>query len=273
MCAMITADTIEKSINKTYRNRIWTPFINAIKTYSLIRENDRIAVCISGGKDSVLMAVLFKMLLRYSDFPFEVRYVSMDPGYNSENLELLKYNAELLNIPLEIFRTNVFKVANRQEKSPCYLCAKMRRGHLYNYAKENGCNKIALGHHFNDVIETTVMGMFYSSQLQGMMPKLKSTNFEGMELIRPLYCIHEEDIIKWQNYNELRFLRCACAFTDSSEHDESLSKRKEIKNLLKELKKNNPNIEKSIFNSLHNVCIETFPGYKKNGEHYGYENN
>ena len=270
---MNTIQDIEKSINKTYRNRIWTPFINALKTYSLIKENDKIAVCISGGKDSMLMALLFKMLLRHSDFFFQVEYVSMNPGYNTRNLELLKSNCELLEIPVKIFDTNVFRVANRQEKNPCYLCAKMRRGHLYNFAKENGCNKIALGHHFNDVIETTVMSMFYSSQLQGMMPVLDSTNFEGMKLIRPLYCVHENDIINWQRYNGLEFLQCACAFTEENEHDESLSKRKEIKNLIKELKKINPNIEKSIFNSIHNVHVDTFPSFRQNGEQHGFKLN
>ena len=262
---------IERSISKTYRDRIWTKFIRAVKTYGLINENDRIAVCISGGKDSMLMAVLFRMLLRYSDFPFEAKYLVMDPGYSETNRNKILENAKILDIPAEIFETNIFTVANRQEKNPCYLCAKMRRGHLYNKAKELGCNKIALGHHFNDVIETTVMSMFYSSQLQAMLPILDSTNFEGMKLIRPLYCVREEDIINWQIYNELEFLRCACSFTQESRDDENLSKRKEVKQLIKQLKTSNKNIEKSIFNSIHNVCVDTFPGYKLSGERYGFE--
>lgn len=267
-----TISEIENSINKTYREEIWTPFINAIKTYKLINENDKIAVCISGGKDSFLMALLFKMLLKHTDFPFEVEYLVMDPGYNKENKEKLIRTAEIFQISLTVFETNIFDIANKQEKSPCYLCAKMRRGHLYNKAKELGCNKIALGHHFSDVIETTVMSMFYSSQLQAMLPRLSSDNFENMELIRPLYCINERSIIKWMKYNELEFLNCACRFTEQSESESHISKRKEVKEIIAELKKNNSNIEKSIFNSIHNVCIETFPGYKKDGKHiYFYE--
>lgn len=263
---MSSIDQIEKSINKTYREKIWTPFINAIKKYKLIEENDKIAVCISGGKDSMIMALLFKMLLKHSDFPFDVKYLAMDPGFSATNRNLLISNAKLFEIPLEIFETNIFRVANKQEKNPCYLCAKMRRGHLYNKAKELGCNKISLGHHFSDVIETTVMAMFYSSQLQGMLPKLNSTNFEGMTLIRPMYLIHEDDIIKWKNYNQLDFLDCACLITENKEKQIDLSMRKQTKEIIRELRKNNPNIEKSIFNSIHNVNIETFPSYRENGE-------
>lgn len=259
-------NTIENSINKTYRDRLWTPFINAIKKYNLINENDKIAVCISGGKDSMLMALLFKMLLKHSDFPFEVTYLVMNPGYNKENLELIKSNANLLDIPIEIFETNIFSISEKQEKNPCYICAKMRRGALYKKAQELGCNKIALGHHFNDVIETTVLSMFYGSQLQGMLPILDSTNYEGMKLIRPLYMIKEEDIINWAKYNNLKFLQCACVLTEKSKDIEGLSKRKEIKELIESLKKNNSNIEKSIFNAIHNVCLDTFPEIKTNGE-------
>lgn len=264
---------VERSISTTYRERLWTPFINAIKTYKLIEEGDRIAVCISGGKDSMLLAKLMQMLQRHSDCNFEIQFLVMDPGYNAENRAQIVKNAALLEIPIQIFDTNIFDVTYKTEESPCYLCAKMRRGHLYRMAMDAGCNKIALGHHFSDVIETTVLGMFYGSQLQGMMPKLRSQNFEGMELIRPMYCIHEQDIIAWRNYNELEFIQCACRLTLNTvvnDDGSSNSKRKEIKELLKNLKKINPNIEKSIFNSIHAVCIETFPGYKANGEQHSF---
>ena len=259
---------VERSIQKKYHRQLWTPFIRAVKRYALIREGDRIAVCISGGKDSMLMAKLMQMLNRHSDFPFEVVYLVMDPGYNRLNRQKTESNAKLLQIPVTIFETNIFDVANSSDKSPCYLCARMRRGSLYAKAKELGCNKIALGHHMNDVIETTLMAMFYSSQLQGMLPKLNSTNFEGMELIRPLYCIREEDILAWCTYNGLEFIRCACRFTEkaSSDDREEGSKRQEIKALIKRLKTDNPEIEDSIFNSLHAVCIETVPGLKAKGE-------
>lgn len=259
----------ERSINKKYRKTIWTKFIMAIKDYKLIEEGDRIAVCISGGKDSMLMAKLLQMLQRHSDVPFELRYIVMDPGYNAANRQRIIDNATLLEIPIEIFDTNIFDVADKTDRYPCYLCAKMRRGHLYARAKALGCNKIALGHHFSDVIETTVMAMFYGAQLQAMIPKLKSTNFEGMELIRPLYCVHEDDIISWCRTNGLEFIRCACKMTESVEQSEDgigASKRKETKELIRELKKTNPNIEKSIFRSIHCVHIDTFPGYKKGGK-------
>lgn len=264
------AQSVRRSISKKFRQSIWAKFIGAIKHYDLIKENDKIAVCISGGKDSMLMAVLFSMLKEHTEIPFEVVYLVMNPGYNEANLQKLKENAELLDIPIEIFESDIFRVVSHQEKSPCYLCARMRRGNLYSKAKSLGCNKIALGHHFSDVIETTVMGMFYSSQLQAMLPKLKSQNFEGMELIRPLYCINEEDIVKWTEYNSLSFLRCACRFTENSEEDELLSKRKETKQLIKELKKTNKNIENSIFSSIHNVCLDTFPSYKSEGEEHSF---
>ena len=206
---------IEQSILKTYRKELWRPFTHAIRRYQLIRPGDKIAVCISGGKDSMLMAKLMQLLQRFSDFPFEVRFLVMDPGYNEVNRRKIESNAALLEIPVTIFETNIFEVANNSEKSPCYLCARMRRGHLYSKAKELGCNKIALGHHFNDVIETTVLGMFFGSQLQAMLPKLHSTNFAGMELIRPLYCIHEDSIIAWRRYNDLEFIQCACRFTEN----------------------------------------------------------
>ncbi|MBQ5398432.1 MAG: tRNA 2-thiocytidine biosynthesis protein TtcA [Ruminococcus sp.] len=263
---------LERSITKTYRKKIWAKFISAIKEYELISEGDRIAVCISGGKDSMLLAKLFKLLIRYSDFPFEAEYLVMDPGYSPENRAKLESNARLLEIPITVFETDIFEITDRTEKYPCYLCARMRRGHLYKKAKELGCNKIALGHHFSDVIETTVMSMFYGSQLQGMMPKLKSKNYEGMELIRPMYKIHEDSIIAWQNYNELSFLRCACRFTEHIEESGGVgdSKRLETKELIRELKKTNPNIEKSIFNSLHNVNVDTFPAIKTGDGHHSF---
>lgn len=259
---------IERSITKKYRKELWNPFVEAVKRYGLIQEDDRIAVCISGGKDSMLMAKLMQMLKRITEVPFELTFLVMDPGYNEENRKKTEDNAKLLEIPITVFETNIFNVAYNTKKSPCFLCAKMRRGHLYNKAKELGCNKIALGHHFNDVIETTVMGMFYSSQLQAMIPKLHSRHFEGMELIRPLYCVREEDILAWAEYNGLQFIRCACRFTENSanSHDGiGDSKRQEIKMLIKELRKNNSYIEKSIFNSLHTLNLNTFPGYKENG--------
>lgn len=264
---------VERSIQKKYRKALWTPFVRAVQRYELIREGDRIAVCISGGKDSMLMAKLVQMLHRHSDVPFDVEYLVMDPGYNKENRQKIESNAALLHIPVTVFETGIFDIANSADGSPCYLCARMRRGALYSKARELGCNKIALGHHMNDVIETTLIGMFYASQLQAMRPKLHSTNFEGMELIRPLYCIREEDIIAWLTYNNLEFIRCACRFTEkytANDNEDGMSKRQEIKSLIKKLKEDNPEIEKSIFNSIHAVCIETFPGYKASGEAHSF---
>ena len=264
---------IERSIQKKYHEELWTPFIHAVKQYQLIAEGDRIAVCISGGKDSMLMAKLMQMLHRHSDFPFELVYLVMDPGYNELNRKKIESNAALLHIPVTIFESRIFDVANNTDRSPCYLCARMRRGTLYAKAKELGCNKIALGHHRNDVIETTVMSMFYGSQLRGMLPKLHSSNFEGMELIRPLYCIREEDILAWRTYNDLEFIQCACRFTENCsicDNGGGGSKRQEIKTLLKRLKRDNPSIESSIFHSIHAVNIETFPGYKAGGEVHSY---
>lgn len=259
---------VERSIIKKYRKEIWGPFVGAVKKYNLIESGDKIAVCISGGKDSMLLAKLLQQLQKHSEVPFELTYLVMDPGYNKENRLKIEQNAKLLNIPITIFETNIFSVANNADYSPCYLCARMRRGHLYSKAKELGCNKIALGHHLSDVIETTLMSMFYGSQLQTMPPKLKSTNFEGMELIRPLYCINEDSINAWKRYNGLEFLQCACRFTedrDNSEDGIGHSKRQEVKMLIKELRKTNPNIEISIFNSIHSVCLDTMVGYKTNG--------
>ena len=266
-------EIVERSIIKTYRKRIWNPFLIALKNYKLVNAGDKIAVCISGGKDSMLMAKLLQELHKYSEVPFELVYLVMDPGYNAENRKKIEENAKLLHIPITVFETDIFTVADKTEKSPCYLCARMRRGHLYKKAQDLGCNKIALGHHFNDVIETTLLGMFYGSQIQSMPPKLHSTNFEGMELIRPMYCIHEDAIIAWQKYNGLEFIQCACRFTENCENGTGDSKRQEIKQLIKELKKTNPNIEKSIFNSIHSVCLDTMVGYKSNGVEHSFLDN
>ena len=261
---------IERSIIKKYRKELWNPFTYAVKKYELIQPGDKIAVCISGGKDSMLLAKLMQELHRHSDVPFELVFLVMDPGYSEVNRRKIESNAALLHVPVTVFETNIFAVANSTDESPCYLCARMRRGHLYNRARELGCNKIALGHHFNDVIETTVLGLFYGSQLQAMMPKLHSSNFEGMELIRPLYCVHEEDIIAWKRYNELEFLQCACRFTENTANQTAASKRQEIKELLRRLRRGSPNIEKSIFNAIHAVTLDTFPGWKTGGEVHSF---
>ena len=264
---------IERSIIKKFRKSIWNPFILAVKRYELIKEGDRIAVCISGGKDSMLLAKLMQELHRHSDVLFELKFLVMDPGYNAANREKIESNARLLHIPITVFETNIFEIADSVTQSPCYLCARMRRGHLYSKAKELGCNKIALGHHFSDVIETTLLGMFYGSQLQAMLPKLHSTNFEGMELIRPMYCIHEEDVVAWRNYNNLEFIQCACRFTEKytlCSNEGGISKRQEIKQLIKTLKAENPLIEKSIFNSIHSVCLDTMLGYKFKGVEHSF---
>ncbi|MCQ2513656.1 MAG: tRNA 2-thiocytidine biosynthesis protein TtcA [Ruminococcus sp.] len=266
-------ELVERSIIKKYRKEIWNPFIMAVKNYKLINKGDKIAVCISGGKDSMLLAMLMKHLQKYSEVEFDVEYIVMDPGYNKVNRQKIESNAELLNIPIKVFETDIFDVTTKTEKSPCYLCARMRRGHLYKMAQDLGCNKIALGHHYNDVIETTLLGMFYGSQLQSMPPKLHSTNFSGMELIRPLYCINENSILAWKRYNDLEFIQCACRLTESinaSGDGIGESKRQEIKMLIKELKKGNPNIEKSIFSSIHSVCLDTFVGYKSNGIEHSF---
>ena len=262
---------VERSINKKYRKDIWNPFMVAVKRYELIQPGDRIAVCVSGGKDSMLLAKLMQLLQRISDAPFDLVFLSMDPGYSPANRQRILENAALLGIPLTVFETDVFDVANRVEKSPCYLCAKMRRGHLYSQAQALGCNKIALGHHFSDVIETTVMGMLYGAQLQAMLPKLHSQNYPGMALIRPLYCVHEDAILAWKRYNRLEFLQCACRFTEQRpDGAPGGGKRQEIKELIRQLKKKNPDVEKSIFASLHAVSLDTFPGYKQAGQAHSF---
>lgn len=256
---------IERSIIKKYREELWNPFILAVKRYELVNEGDKIAVCISGGKDSMLLAKLMQQLQRVSIVPFQAVYLVMDPGYAPENRQKIVDNAALLQVPIQIRDSNIFSVANSTDHSPCYLCARMRRGHLYSMAQALGCNKIALGHHFSDVVETTVMGMLYGGQLQAMMPKLHSTNFAGMELIRPMYCIHEEDIIAWARYNGLSFLQCACRFTEQSAQGQGGSKRQEVKQLLRQLRQDSPQVEKNVFRAIHNLQLDTFPGYKSGG--------
>ena len=258
---------IEQSIRKKFKKSIWCKFTKAVREYELVKEGDKIAVCISGGKDSMLMAKLFQELQRHNRFPFEVTFLVMDPGYSKENRQIIENNAKKLHVPLTIFESDIFEAVLHVEKSPCYLCARMRRGHLYAKAKELGCNKIALGHHYDDVIETILMGMLYGAQVQTMMPKLHSTNFEGMELIRPLYLVREDDIKKWRDYNDLHFLQCACKFTEtcSIEGGDSSSKRMEIKHLIRDLKKTNPFVEGNIFKSVENVNLSTVIAYKQDG--------
>lgn len=267
------ARKVEESIRKKFRKNIWSKFAKAINLYELVKEGDCIAVCISGGKDSMLMAKLFQELKRHNKFAFEVKFLVMDPGYSPENRRIIEENAEKLNIPITIFESDIFDSVYHIEKSPCYLCARMRRGHLYSYAKEMGCNKIALGHHYDDVIETVLMGMLYGAQIQTMMPKLHSTNFEGMELIRPLYLIWEDDIKSWRDINELHFIQCACKFTDTCttcSNEENQSKRVEIKELIRELKEINPFVEGNIFKSVENVNLDTVIAYKQNGERHHF---
>lgn len=258
---------IEQSIRKKFRKTIWCRFTRAVREYELVKEGDKIAVCISGGKDSMLMAKLFQELKRHNKFKFEVVFLVMDPGYSPANRQIIEANAKRMNIPITIFESDIFDAVFNIEKSPCYLCARMRRGHLYSKAKELGCNKIALGHHYDDVIETILMGMLYGAQMQTMMPKLHSTNFEGMELIRPLYLIREDDIKKWRDSNDLHFIQCACKFTDtcSTCGSENTSKRVEVKNLIRQLKETNPFVESNIFKSVENVNLSTVIAYKKDG--------
>ena len=270
---MTFAQRAESSLLKEFRKPIWRPFMNAVRAYELIKPGDKIAVCISGGKDSMLMAKLMQILQRHSEVPFEAEYLIMDPGYNEINRRKVESNAKLLDIPYTLFESDIFEIANSQEKNPCFLCAKMRRGCLYGKARELGCNKIALGHHFNDVIETTVMGMLWGGQLQGMMPKLHSKNFPGMELIRPLYRVHEEDIIAWKNAHELSFIQCACRFTENCtlcDNGGGGSKRQEVKQLLKCMNRDGGKVEKNVFNAIHMLQFDTFPGWKSNGVEHSF---
>lgn len=260
---------VEESLRKRFRKSIWCKFTKAVKEYELVKEGDKIAVCISGGKDSMLMAKLFQELKLHNKVSFDLTFLVMNPGYSPENLEIIKKNAKKLHIPITIFETDIFDSVYNVEKSPCYLCARMRRGHLYNKAKELGCNKIALGHHYDDVIETILMGMLYGAQVQTMMPKLHSTNFEGMELIRPLYLVREDSIKEWRDYNHLGFIQCACRFTDTcttcNSDGSNKSKRQEIKQLIKEMKETNPFVEGNIFRSVENVNLSTVIAYKQGG--------
>ncbi len=263
---------IERSIIKKYRKDIWSKFVKAVKDYELIKENDNIMVCISGGKDSFLLAKCMQELQRHGKFKFNIHYVVMNPGYNDYNRKFILDNAKLLNLSIEMFESDIFDVVTKvASKSPCYLCARMRRGYLYSKAKELGCNKIALGHHFNDVIETTLLSMFYGSEIKTMMPKLHSDNFPGLELIRPLYLVKEESIISWSEYNKLRFLNCACKFTEecSSKNDDT-SKRNEMKKLIKNLTKNNKNIDNNIFKALDNINLNCVLGVKENGKYKSF---
>ena len=264
---------IERSIIKKYRKEIWSKFVKAVQDYKLIEENDKIMVCISGGKDSFLLAKCMEELKRHGKFDFELYFVVMNPGYTEKNLELIKENAKTLNLNIEIFESDIFDIVDNVEKSPCYLCARMRRGCLYKKAEELGCNKIALGHHFDDVIETTLLSMLYGAEIKTMMPKLHSDNFKGLELIRPLYLVKEEDIISWKNYNGLTFLNCACRFTENVEIEEVTSKRQEIKKWIKELRKDNKRVDYNIFKSLDNINLDCVLGYRKNQEKFTFLDN
>jgi tRNA(Ile)-lysidine synthase TilS/MesJ len=264
---------IERSIITTYRRELWSPFVLAVKKYQLIQAGDKIAVCISGGKDSMLLAKLMQQLHRHSEIPFDLVFLVMDPGYNEANRKRIEENAARLNVPITIFESDIFAAADAANaEAPCYLCARMRRGHLYAKAKELGCNKIALGHHKSDVIETTLMGMLYGAQIQGMLPRIKSTNFEGMELIRPMYCILENDILRWQEYNQLQFIACACKFTQNltGGDEDTFSARRKVKALIAELKKENPGVENNIFQSIHNVQLDTLAEYKQDGTKHSF---
>ena len=266
------AKDVELSLRKKFKKSIWSKFTKAINTYELVKPGDKIAVCISGGKDSMLMAKCFQELKLHNKFEFEVKFLVMDPGYSEANRKVIEENAKSLNIPITIFESDIFESVFTVEKSPCYLCARMRRGHLYHFAQELGCNKIALGHHYDDVIETILMGMLYGEQVQTMMPKLHSTNFEGMELIRPLYLVREDDIKAWRDYNGLHFIQCACKFTDTCTtcNNENRSKRVEIKELIQTLKQVNPYVEGNIFKSVENVNLDTVVAWKQHGEKHHF---
>ena len=267
---MEIAEQADRSIVKKYRRQIWLPFLTAVKKYRLICAGDRIAACISGGKDSMMMAKCLQHLQRYSDFPFEVKYLVMDPGYNAENRKKIEANAKALGLPIHIAETRIFEIAGKTDRSPCYLCAKMRRGCLYRRAQELGCNKIALGHHFDDVIETTLMSILYGAEVRTMLPKLHSAHYAGMELIRPLYLIREASVIAWAKYNGLSFIRCACRFTENCAAGVGHSKRQETKALIRELSKVNPNVSKNIFHSMENVNLETVLGWHCGGKEHSF---
>ncbi|MBP3799286.1 MAG: tRNA 2-thiocytidine biosynthesis protein TtcA [Ruminococcus sp.] len=270
---IVIPNDIELSVVKKFRREIWSKFLKGIKDYDMIQEGDKIAVCISGGKDSMLMALCMKRLQRYSKVPFDVVFLVMDPGYNEINYQKIAENAETLDIPIQVFRTGIFDAVAKVDEHPCYLCARMRRGYLYKTAKEMGCNKIALGHHFDDVIETILMGMLYGSQVQTMMPKIHSENYEGMQLIRPMYMIREADIIRWKQYNDLQFIQCACRFTENCtmcDNGGGGSKRQEIKSLLKQLRAVNPAVDMNIFRSVENVNLQTIISYHMGDEYHHF---
>ncbi len=272
---MDKSKAVEHSIITKYKKTLFHRFIGAVKDYELISKGDKIAVCISGGKDSMLLAKLMQELSIHGDYPFDMEFIVMDPGYAPKNRQRIIDNAEMLDIPIRIFETDIFDSVVNIEKNPCYLCARMRRGHLYKYAQSLGCNKIALGHHFDDVIETILMGMLYGAQIQTMMPRIKSTNYDGMELIRPMYYIREKDIISWRNYNNLEFLQCACRFTEQNALPDGtgISKRQEIKNLIREMKKVNPQVDINIFRSVERVNLSTIIGYYKEDEEHNFLEN
>ena len=263
-------DPAENSIVRKYRRKLWLPFLSAVKKYQLIQEGDCVAACISGGKDSMMMAKCLQHLQKYSDFPFEVKYLVMDPGYNVVNRQRIVDNAAVLHLPIQIIDTKIFEIVGETDRSPCYLCAKMRRGCLYRHAQELGCNKIALGHHFDDVIETILMSVLYGAEVRTMMPKLHSAHYSGMELIRPLYLVREDDIIAWGKYNGLSFLRCACRFTENCANGMNSSKRQETKQLIRKLKLENPNVDKNIFHSVENVNLETVVAYRDGGRIHNF---
>ncbi len=264
-------DEYEKSLSTTYRRGLWSRFVKGLKEYKLLSSGDKVCVCISGGKDSMCLAKLFMLLTRHSDFDFDVHFLVMNPGYNKENYDLIKSNIEKLHIPATFVETDIFEIANaRDPKNACFLCAKMRRGALYNAAKKLGCNKIALGHHYDDVIETTLMNMLNSGSFQTMLPKLHSTNFEGMELIRPMYFVREKDIKAWAKHHDLHFIQCACRFTEEAAIDENKSQRKATKRLIQELKKEIPQVEQNIFKSAENVTLDMILGYKNEGKQYSF---
>jgi len=272
-----TKHRVETSLRKRFREKIWCNFTKAVRQYELVKPGDCIAVCISGGKDSMLMAKLFQELKKHNKFPFEVKFLVMDPGYSPANRQIIEGNLKKLGVPAEIFESDIFGSVYNVEKSPCYLCARMRRGYLYSFAKQLGCNKIALGHHYDDVIETILMGMLWGAQVQTMMPKLHSTNFPGMELIRPMYLIREDDIKAWRDANDLHFIQCACRFTDTCTtcrpNEEAKSKRQQVKQLIRELKKTNPDVEAHIFRSMENVCLDTVIAYKTGGRKISFLDN
>ena len=267
---MTTQETAERAIIKTYRKEIWNRFVQGVKQYEMLREGDRVCVCLSGGKDSMLLAKCLQQLQKHSDFPFELRFLALDPGFNEENRALLAENCAALGIPVVLREANIFRYVEKQAGAPCYLCARMRRGYLYKYAQELGCNKIALGHHFDDVIETTLLSIFYGAEVKTMLPKLHSTNYPGMELIRPLYLVKEHDVVRWRNYCGLRFLSCACSLEQQHAETGEAGRRESVKALIAALRKENANVDSNIFHALEDVNLETLLGYRKGENHTSF---